>query len=80
MFNLDPPFIAAVLRLRSRNGRERVLVVLLPGLDYTLFPIADLLSFHGAIIPYHPEALLDTKFYLAKMWRATHRTSSSERR
>ncbi len=46
---------------------------MLPGLDAPEVPVMDLTTCSGSVIPYKPDALLNTKFYLHKAWRYTRR-------
>jgi hypothetical protein len=80
IFGFDPLVIAAVLRLRPGNGRERVLAVLLPGLTNASLPVGDLPTLHGIVIPYRPDALLNNKFYLAKLWHGALRAMAASRK
>jgi hypothetical protein len=74
MMTRDPGAVVALLRFRSKAGRQPVFAVALPGLDDPNIPSLRG-TFNGSVIPYCPEALLDTKFYFFQVWRYTRQVN-----
>jgi hypothetical protein len=69
MFLREPRAVLVLLRLQPKSGQARTLGVVMPGFERPydlLVPIGD---FNGKVIPYAPDALLDTKWYGHQLWR-----------
>jgi hypothetical protein len=70
-----PIAILVVLRLQhkdrrgSKDGRERVVAIALPGLDCPELPTGRQNNLKGGIVPYCPERLLRRGSYLHAAWR-----------
>jgi hypothetical protein len=73
MFVCQPSAVLVFLRLHPKTGRDRVLAVVLAGLDTPLLPAGKWERFKGCIAPYSPDQVLKTKFYMRKLWLFTHR-------
>jgi hypothetical protein len=69
LFHRKPPIIVAMLRMRPRGGRSRVLGVVLPGPDSELIPeFSSNVVEDGHPVIYRPH-LLKTRGYLRALWR-----------
>lgn len=73
MFVEDPPVILTILRFCPKGGTEKTFAVVLPGLDNTDVSSLEYRSGRGSLIPYQPEMLYETKWYLNKLWKHTRK-------
>jgi hypothetical protein len=71
MFLRNPTAIVTFLRLHPKGGRQRVLAVVLPGLDDPALPANDWKTFDGGVLPFQPEAVADTRHYMRECWLQT---------
>jgi hypothetical protein len=75
VFLRNPSAILVVLHLQHRDrakrlvGIERVVAVMIPGLDSPDLPTGKQNGFDGSIVPYSPRKLLHKTSYLHSAWR-----------
>ncbi len=70
--------ILVFLRMKPKEGRQRDLAVLLPGLEDPANLDIDLKAFEGTLIPYSKEALVTLKFYFQHIWQEVQGTAASD--
>lgn len=76
LFLRAPRVLMAVFRFQPREGRSRVLGVVLPGLDSPEVPEVQVGPFDCAIVPYDPDALTDGPWQMHYHWVSYHRGAS----
>jgi hypothetical protein len=69
MFLREPRAVLALLRLTPKSGQSRTLAVVLPGFEQPFDLTVPVGDFNGKVIPYAPDALVDTKWYGHMLWR-----------
>jgi hypothetical protein len=65
----EPPAFLAVLRYQPRGGRAQAFAVVLPGLDDPTPPTVPLDTISYYRLPHAPQALLQERDILAKVWQ-----------